>query len=216
MAKNFKTHGDRRKFRAGLKGDVDFVNQLNIMDLEEISNTGSSEAVKILQVQPQMPLFQVITLLREVPPIEVLKLVNEKKAQEISQSISDYFAIDEALEPALAVVCEVLRHTSTGPALKDGHTTFLGLSQKFQKLRSPEDREIVGKGMGSRSIAISTKRSCDRQYVKGRRYSPYSMGYCYQFQKNSFCSYKKCNFKHKCSSCNSKNHGQDSCRRKDK
>ena len=31
IAKKFKSQSDRRKFRMGLKGLVDFINQLNIM-----------------------------------------------------------------------------------------------------------------------------------------------------------------------------------------
>ena len=43
LASRFKTQADRRKFRVGLKGPVDFLNQLNIMDLEKSLQSGESE-----------------------------------------------------------------------------------------------------------------------------------------------------------------------------
>ena len=61
--------------------------------------------------------------LEHVPPLKLIEFVNKKKAEDIqkalakisslahfSQSMADYYARDHALEPALAVVCEVLRN----------------------------------------------------------------------------------------------------------
>ena len=41
---------DRRKFRIGLKGLVDFINQLNIMDLEKLLDKGKPEGFKLLKI----------------------------------------------------------------------------------------------------------------------------------------------------------------------
>ena len=43
IAKKIKSQSDRRKFRLGLKGLVDFINQLNIMDLEKLFIKGEPE-----------------------------------------------------------------------------------------------------------------------------------------------------------------------------
>ena len=81
------------------------------------------------------------------PPIKILNLINSKKAKEItdlvqkitrlahfSQSMTDYFAMDDAVEPALAVLCEVLRtDTDVGAVLSNNYTNFLGLAQKYHK-----------------------------------------------------------------------------------
>ena len=42
LATRFKSQADRRKFRAGLKALIDFLNQLNIMDLEKAFQKGES------------------------------------------------------------------------------------------------------------------------------------------------------------------------------
>ena len=89
-------------------------------------------------------------MIKNVPPLKILELINGDKVKEItdlvkristlshfSQSMTDYFAHDDAVEPALAVLCEVLRTgPDVGAVLKDNYTNFLGLAQKYQKLRS--------------------------------------------------------------------------------
>ena len=45
MAIKLKTQSDRRKFRAGLKGNIDFLNQLNMLDFEECLKAGSSDGL---------------------------------------------------------------------------------------------------------------------------------------------------------------------------
>ena len=146
MGSKLKTQTDRRKFRAGLKGDVDFINQLNMLDLEECFKGGSSDCLKALKLQEPVLTSELKKKLKEVPPIELIKFVNEEKEFKIlkifekiislahfSQSMSDYFAHEDALQPALAIVCQVLRQNeNTGAILNDRHTTFLGLAQSFQ------------------------------------------------------------------------------------
>ena len=75
LAKKFKTQTDRRKLRAGLKGDVYFVNQLNLMDFDQFLKAGRSDGLKIFERQEPVLPSDVIASLKEVPPIELLKLV---------------------------------------------------------------------------------------------------------------------------------------------
>ena len=47
--------------------------------------------------------------------------------------MADYFAHDDALEPALAVLCEVLRNApNIGTVLSNKCQTFLGLATDFK------------------------------------------------------------------------------------
>ena len=120
LAKKLKIQADRRKFRIGLKADVDFINQLNIMDLEDMVQNGDSGGLSLLKMQEPVLPAVMFKFLENTPPIKILELVNKRKAADINsliqkisslahfcQSMADYFAHDEALEPALAVVCEV-------------------------------------------------------------------------------------------------------------
>ena len=58
------------------------------------------------------------------------------------ESLTDYFALDDVLEPALAVICEVLRGSEDfGAVLEKRSSSFIGLAQAFQKFRSPNDHD---------------------------------------------------------------------------
>ena len=230
LTPKLKTQTHRRKFRAGLKGNIDFLNQLNIFDFEDCLKIGS---VEYKNLQPEEPLFtsEQKAKLKEMSPIELIKLVNEEKANKMleifhrikafahfSQSLTDYFANDDALEPALAVVCQLLRQNENiGTVLKDRHTTFLGLAQPFQKLRSPRDRDFE---VENKEI-ITSSNNMNRGYFSSSDRKPTSRAgrkkrnkrkFCYVFQKRSSCRKRNCAFSHKCANCRSKNHGEDDCR----
>ena len=219
LAKKLKTQSDRRKFRIGLKADVDFINQLNIMDFEDIWEKGTSDGIKLLKMQEPVLPAVLFKFLEKAPPIKIMELINKNIATDIRtsirkissmahfcQSMADYFAHDDALEPALAVVCEILRNDDDASAVMQKRaTTFLGMAQAFQKLRSPEDHEVIQRrsfskaNKGSRFPALSP---------------PVPRGFCFRFQNTSDCKIKSCPFTHKCSKCASRDHGQADCKKK--
>ena len=163
IAKKFKSQADRRKFRQGLRADLDFINQLNLMDLDDILKKGEVDALNLLKLDEPILPSDLFSSLKDTPPIKIVRLINETAATSIvetfrkiselahfSQSMADYFAHDDALEPALAVLCEVLRTApDIGAVLNNKCQTFLGLANCFQKLRSSEDHDVL-KGRSSR------------------------------------------------------------------
>ena len=148
------------------------------------------------------------------PPLKLIEFINEGKATKIkrllskisslahfSQSMTDYFASDDALEPALAVICEVLRGSDDiGGVLKNEGTSFLRLAQPYEKNRSPGDHDVTEK---------KPKKSSVLERGKSGRLI------CWDFQKGS-CKSKSCKFSHECKNCSSKNHGAYACTRKSK
>ena len=115
LAKRLKTQTDRRKFRHGLKADIEFVIFFNLNDVEELLESGDSGALKLLNLDESMKPSELLAILHKVPMMALLKLWNTEKAgklkniiQKISDalhfsfSMTDYFAQDDALEPALA------------------------------------------------------------------------------------------------------------------
>ena len=206
LARKFKSQTDRRKFRIGLKGLIDFINQLNIIDLEKVLDKGEAEGFKLLKMPTPVPPATFCKYLEHVPPLKLIEFFNPKKAAEIrkiiekissvahfSQSMADYYARDDALEPALAVVCEVLRNTEDiGSILKNRTATFLSLAQPYEKERSEEDHEFTFEKKNK-------KRRSDL--------------WCWRFQNGS-CNWGKCNFSHECKYCGSRRHGGSDCSRK--
>ena len=95
--------------------------------------------------------------LEHVPPMKLIEFVNKNKADNIRKalekisslahfnlSMADYYARDDALEPSLAVVCEVLRNTEDiGGLLKKRGATFLSLAQPYEKERSKDDHDLT-------------------------------------------------------------------------
>ena len=209
LARKFKSQTDRRKFRIGLKGLVDFINQLNIIDLEKLLEKGETGGFKLLKMPTPVPPVTFCKYLEKVPPLKLIEFVNPKKAAEIqkiiskisslahfSQSMADYFARDDALEPALAVVCEVLRNTEdVGSVLKNRAATFLSLAQPYEKERSSVDHDV---------------NSVKRQ-TKFRN----SSMICFRFQRGT-CSSNSCFYYHMCKICGSRSHGADDCSQKRK
>ena len=84
IAKKFKCQADRRKFRQALRADLDFINQLNLMDLEDVLNLGDTEALKILKFKEPISPSDLFASLKDVPPFKILRLVNEQTAEKIS------------------------------------------------------------------------------------------------------------------------------------
>ena len=136
-----------------------------------------------------------------------------------SQSMTDYFAHDDAVEPALAALCEVLRTgPDVGAVLKNGYTNFLGLAQKYQKSRSVGDKDFE-RNVAARATGVCAQATAwDKQKNPLRTSSPpiphiarYPYGFCFDFQEASGCSRRKCSFKHKCAECESPDHGKCRC-----
>ena len=108
-----------------------------------------------------------------------------------SQSMTDYFARDDALEPALAVICEVLRDSDDIGGLMDKKAaSFLSLAQPYEKERSAEDHDMTSQ----------------KKVFKTANQKPP----CFSFQKG-VCYFKNCHYKHECSKCGSGRHGANKC-----
>ena len=166
--------------------------------------------------------------LKDVPPIELIKCINEEKGTKIlqifekivsfahfGQTMLDYFARVDALEPALAVVCQLLRQNENiGAFLKDGHRTILGLAQSFQRVSSHADRDFIGGQKQKRSRSTYRRQSSDRDARRTERSKPYEEKFCYSFQNRSLCRNKNCAFLHRCSFCKSARHRKAFCLKK--
>ena len=79
LARKFKSQTDRRKFRIGLKGLIDFINQLNIMDLEKLFEKGDAEGFKLLKMPTPGPPATFCKYWEKVP-LKHIEFVNRDKA----------------------------------------------------------------------------------------------------------------------------------------
>ena len=181
------------------------------MDLERAFKKGESEGFNLLKMPVQVYPETFCKYLKNVPPMKLIEFVNVENAADIrkiiskisslahfSQSMADYFAHDDALEPALAAVCEALRnHKDVGGVLDKRAATFLSLAQPYDKLRSEADHDVK---KYPKSKSTTERRSRRRLH-------------CFSFQRGS-CKAKNCGFKHECQRCGSRGHGKIDCPKK--
>ena len=158
ISEKFTSQKDRKKFRQGLKCNVDFLNQLNMHDLMSMLIKGK-QSVSAIHKSVILKLGDIFECLKDVPLIEILRLIDKEKAQKIlliidkivalahvSQSMGNYFARDDSLEPALSVVCQGLRSDSNFEHILRSGGTFQSLASAFHHLKSPKDRDFFGRG----------------------------------------------------------------------
>ena len=150
-------------------------------------------------------------MLKGIPMLDILKLIDNGKSQKwfstidkivalahVSQSMGNYFARDDALEPALSVVCQGLRGvTDFEHILRVRGGSFQSLASAFYHLKSPEDRDRT---TGTRTRA---KGSGGENFGETR--------YCWLFQRAGRCSKRVCGYAHQCATCGGKNHGRNTC-----
>ena len=110
---------------------------------------------------------------------------------------------------------EVLRTgPDVGAVLKNNFTNFLGLAQKYQKLRSAEDHDFADRTTGVRVQANSREKPKNLARTRqpgSRPKTRYKLGYCFDFQESGGCNRKKCTFKHLCDECDATEHGRCKC-----
>ena len=220
ISEKLSSQEDRRKFRQGLKCNVEFLNQLNMHDLMKILITGEQK-LGSLHKSIRSKLGDIFECLKDIPIIDILRLVDAQKAEKIcttidkiaalahlSQSMGNYFARDDSLDPALSTVCQALRGNIDieYTLRKRGGGTFQSLASTFHHLKSPVDRDLSGDTHRPRSQGSGGGFS--------KAYGRKTPAFCWFFQKHGRCSKTGCKFPHKCKRCGSKNHGEKSCRKR--
>ena len=163
-------------------------------------------------------LSDIFECVKNVPMLEILKLIDKTKAEKIlsaldkivalahfSQSMGDYFARDDALDPALSTVCQALRgDVDIEFILKKSGGTFQSLAAAFHHLKAPNDGDLSG----STNTPWSQRNRSSKFKLSHRPLR----GCCWFFQSNGRCSKQDCRFSHKCARCGKKSHGEKTCR----
>ena len=85
VLKKLTSQADRRKFRQGLKCDVDFLNQINMHDLMQNFLDGEQD-LDDLPKAVRSQLSDIFECVKKVPWLDILKLINKTKAEKILYS----------------------------------------------------------------------------------------------------------------------------------
>ena len=138
-------------------------------------------------------------------PIDVLRIISPQKAVALTssvkhimaladyvQSVCGHLAANEALEPAHAVICQVLRTGANFEHAKISNPIHLAAAAVAPLCHTPD---VDGK----------LEKTPSRRSNPGRR-----RGYCYSYQRGS-CDRTSCIYKHACAICDSPAHGDRAC-----
>ena len=220
ISKKLISQEDRRKFRQGPKCDIDFVNQLNMHDLMKNLLDGKRE-VTSLPKTVKVKLGNIFECLNDIPLIDLLNIINKERAQKIctsidkivalahvSQSMGNYFARDDSLDPALSIVCQGLRgNINFEHILRSRGATFQSLAAAYWHLKSEIDHDVTGSTQTSDRGSYSKRRSIKS---KQKRTPSYGKRPCWYFQRAGRCSRQDCGFAHRCKRCDSRHTVSDS------
>ena len=210
IAARLKTQAQRRQFRMGLVANLAFYNILNQNDVHRLLYAGTNMSLDSLPYASKIAIAQAAQTLQHLSPMNLLRMVAPKKAVELeialrevsalasyNQSLCGHLAASEAVEPAHAVVCEVLR-------------TGADFSQAFSYQPVHIAAQAVAHLCTKPDVdGLLTPKPKIKKEPTTRRFR-YHPGVCFNFQRGA-CTRDPCQYKHVCGYCTSPNHGGRAC-----
>ena len=216
VASRLKTQAQRRQFRMGLVANVAFYNRLNLTDLTSWLSAGTSLDTAAVRPNTLLSLSQLREIAQRLSPLDLLRWLTPDKAVQLSGAVSDisaladygqslcnYLAASEALEPA---------HAALGSLLRTGANFKAALQNNPIHLAAQAVAPLCA-GVDIDGVLTKPKPSTPLRRVKSRTPTrpntplPYQLGLCFDFQKGE-CFRATCKYNHYCASCRSGSHGQ--------
>ena len=217
IKEGLRSNKDRRKFRFGLKSNVDFLIQLDILNLK----------AKLLEnsFNPQVHNRTPPLSLSDGSFLGAMNNLDAKRCSEVcvllqrisdnlefSRSLTEYFATDDMLEPALMLITETIRKD---PNLrKNLHGgSFASNAMVYRHRASPLDHDTKFSSPHSRTSPGSAVKTTQKSTsIKGKKgFARFKYGYCFKFQHTDNCDRTDCEYLHKCNLCDETSHGEASC-----
>ena len=216
--RGLRSNAERRKFRFGLKSNIDFLIQLDVQNLKTCLLDKNFEPENALHNPPSRGLsdgsfldtLQNVNALRCSKMCNILNRISDNL--NFTQSLSEYFANDDMLEPALMFVTEALRK---GPNLQISlHGGSVASNAMIYRHRaSPRDHDKSNTARTSPSTPPKELRRQKSQQnsFRGQNSRKFKFGFCFKFQHDNVCKDSDCPYKHICDICDSTEHGNRSC-----
>ena len=228
VAQRLKSQDERRKFRMGLKANMEFWTQLRIGDLRAALTMGDPEPLRKLPVTTTGTVKEFQKFFMTSPVVDVLKLIVPHKADAVvrilngielladfNQRLNCHLASHQALEPILAVLCDMLRSGEDFTA-RARHAPLAVAAQAVQHTCSTpdEDASFPDKKKQNRASGAAGRTDGSRPGRGGaRRGGGTRLRFCcFNFQ-NGPCTRSPCPYRHVCDNCGSSAHGRASCQR---
>ena len=218
ISRGLKSNKSRRQFRFGLKSNVEFLIQLDLENLRscildptfELNKNSSSPTVPLLSDGSFLDLMNKLNATRCT---KFCKIMNRLHGNlHFSQSLNEYFATDDMLEPPLLLVAEAIRKgPNLGTFLRGG--SVAAASMMYRHRASPSDHDWGSSPKtGDKKETFSSRNSSPSGYQKQKQEYKYKVGYCFQFQNTGSCEATECRYMHRVK-CEESTHMEDSCQK---
>ena len=223
VCRSLHSNADRRKFRFGLKSNINFLIQLDIQNLKTILANKNFEPQELSThlYPPQLSdgsFLSTLYTLNQKRCIEICEIIERIAANlEFSQSLGEYFANDDMLEPALMLIADALRK---GPnllkTLNGGSVASNALIFRNRAAIGDHDKNASPKSFQLKKNQIDGKNTYKNNVFSQTRQKQltFKMGYCFRFQHTNVCQNSDCPYNHICHQCDSADHGYKSCPKK--
>ena len=210
IASRLKTQTQRRQFRLGLIANLAFYNKLNITDLHSMFCSGDPSGLASLSATTPTTIPALRSVAAATSPYDMLRILAPEKAglldstlRQISaladyvQSLCGYLAANEALEPAHAVICKLLRTGADFEGAVASSPIHVAPAAMAPLCPHPDVDGVLQKKPTS-------------TLARRRPLQFFQRGYCFAFQ-NGTCTNPSCPYKHLCSRCQAPGHGMRAC-----
>ena len=218
ISRGLKSNESRRQFRFGLKSNVEFLIQLDLQNLRSCFLDPTYEQNQNMDLNDLPPLSDgsFIDLMKKMNPSRYSKFCNIMNRLHgnlnFSQSLNEYFATDDMLEPVLMLIAEAMRKgPDLGTFLRGGSVAASTLMYRHRASPNDHDWKTNRYTNYTKNTYNSRKLPPERQKLKNSY--KYTVGYCFQFQQTGSCESSECRYFHKCSKCHEPTQGEDTCER---
>jgi hypothetical protein len=203
-----KSSQERNTARSMLAAAPLMMAQQGALDLRKKMLEGDSSILSGLRMEDKMSVAQLLSKLKTVPPLAILKLCNKEVGDfvmdnllqhsddlDFVQDVLDLLGVHSALTPTLHAVLAGFSRRKAHGRFKYGQMSIAMDRSRYEGLTSPND-------MDNRNV-IKRKKRCERGKIRDL---------CHHFQRRSGCrDVKRCQFEHSCTISGNKSHGAYDC-----
>ena len=204
-----KSSQERNTARAMLAAAPLMMAQQGALDLRKRMIEGDSSILSGLRLEDKMTVAQVLSKLKAVPPLTILKLCNKEVGDFVMDNLLQH---SDDLDFVQDVLDLVGLHSALTPTL---HTVLAGFSRrknhgrfKYGQMSIAMDRLIYAR-------LASPKDKDNRNVIKRKERSKSGncKDLCHHFQRRTGCrDVDGCQFEHSCIICGKKSHGAFCCK----
>ena len=202
----------RRSVRVQLAAAPLTVAQVGLQRLRTVLNSGDSSGLLKLSLGDQYTVAETLKMLSQVPPIAVLKLLNNVKAGEIDtqariveadldfvQSVLDLVAANDSLKPSMNSVAEAFKRRLLYRRFASGEHSIKLDALVFAETKGERDFDRCASDIRKLVAAENSVAPTGRQ-----------KRICLDYQRGR-CRWRNCRFDHRCSVCKKWGHGSLTC-----